>query len=269
MIADVATTVKIPSAAPQIQVWYVQREAVVSEACARLGIGNNTSVLSEEPRMVGLAGPSGVGKSTAAAMVVRRADVRAHFHEGVLWLQVGQGAKQRLPEIMTRLAGKVYETVMLKRCRPLRKAGSENDPEDGAAYIREVVDENSRRFLVVADDVGEREVLEELKRAGVLWVLYTTRQDTLLPEQTPQRLDEMLPNEAELVLRRAADLDDNARLPEAAYDLMNRCEFVVLDLAMVGRWGLGRRRRDEKAWRVAFNRIVEVQKGGGDEKALS
>ncbi|CAM9980978.1 unnamed protein product [Ectocarpus sp. 12 AP-2014] len=102
-----------------------------------------------------------------------------------------------------------------------------------------------------------------------MWVLYTTFQDTLLPEQTPQRLDEMLPNEAELVLRRAADLDDNARLPEAAYDLMSRCEFVVLDLAMVGRWGLVRRRRDEKAWRMAFNRIAEAQRGGGYEKALS
>ncbi|CAN0189918.1 unnamed protein product, partial [Ectocarpus sp. 6 AP-2014] len=229
-IADVATTVKIPSGAPRIQYWYVEREAVVSEACDRLGVGNSTSVSSEELRMVGLAGPSGVGKSTAAAMVAGRADVRAHFHKGVLWLQ--------------------------------------NDPEDGAAYIREV-DEKSRRFLVVADDVWEREVLEELKRAGVMWVLYTTRQDTLLPEQAPQRLDEMLPKEAELVLRRAADLDDNARLPEAAYDLMNRCESVVLDLAMVGRWGLVRRRRDEKAWRMALNRIVEAQKGGGDERVLS
>ncbi|CAN0209411.1 unnamed protein product, partial [Ectocarpus fasciculatus] len=225
-----ANTMKIPSGAPRILDWYVKRPAVVSEACGRLGIGNSTSVSSDEPRMVGLAGPSGVGKSTAAAMVVGRADVRAHFHKGVL---------------------------------------CENDPEDGAAYIREVVGENSRHFLVVADDVWEKEVLEELKRAGVMWVLYTTRQDTLLPEQAPQRLDEMLPNEAELVLRRAADLDDNARLPEAAYDLINRCEFVVLDLVMVGRWGLVRGRRDEKAWRMALNRIVEAQKGGGDEKALS
>ncbi|CAN0228106.1 unnamed protein product [Ectocarpus sp. 12 AP-2014] len=182
--------------------------------------------------MAGLAGPSGVEKSTAAAMVVDRADVRTHFHKGCF-------------------------------------AGGENDPEDWAAYIREVVDENSRRFLVVADDVWEREVLEELKGAGVMWVLYTTLQDTLLPEQTPQRLDEMLPNEAELVLRRAADLDDNARLPEAAYDLISPCEFVMLDLAMVGRWGLVRCRRDEKAWRMVFNRIVEAQKGGRDEKALS
>ncbi|CAM9732612.1 unnamed protein product [Ectocarpus sp. 4 AP-2014] len=269
-IAGMTDSVKIPSGAPRIQYWYVEREAVISKACDRLGVGNSTSDSSDEPRMAGLAGPSGVGKSTAAAMVVGRADVRAHFHKGLLWLQVGQGAKQRLPEIMTRLAGMVYETVMLKQCRPLRKAGSANDPEDGAAYIREVVDENSRRFLVVADDVWEREVLEELKRAGVMWVLYTTRQDTLLPEQAPQRLDEMLPNEAELVLRRAADLDDNARLPAAANDLMNRCEFVVLDLAMVGRWGLVRGRRDdEKVWRMALNRIVEAQKGGGDEKALS
>ena len=217
--------------------------------------------------MVGLAGPGGAGKSTAASMVVAEVDVRASFHKGVLWLQVGQGATVRLPELMLRLAGMVYERVMSKACRPPRKAGLDKDPEDGAAYIQEVVDDSCRRFLVIADDVWDVEVLTELKRAGV-WVLYTTRQDDLLPEP-PLRLDEVLPEEAEMVLRRAADLDNDERLPDAAYELMRRCEFGVLHLAFVGRWGDVRGRKENRPWQRTLERIEEAQKGDKGGKPLS
>ena len=211
--------------------------------------------------MVGLAGPGGAGKSTVASMVVAREDVRASFHKGVLWLSVGQGAKDRLAELMHRLAGMVYETVMQKTCRPFRKQGIDNDPEDGVAYIREVVDESSRRFLVVADDVWEVEVLQELKRAG-LWVIYTTRDGDLLPEAPAIRLDQILKEEAEMVLRRAADLADDADLPDAAYDLMELCEYGVMHLAFVGRWVHGR--NDRQVWQVVLDRIRNVQEGGDD-----
>lgn len=83
------------------------------------------------------------------------------------------------------------------------------------AYVREVVDDSNRRFLVVADDVWEMEVLEELKRARV-WVLYTTRLDCVLPGAPPLRLDQVLKEEAEMVLRRATNLRENVLLPEAA-----------------------------------------------------
>ena len=66
--------------------------------------------------MVGLAGPSGAGKSTVASMIIAREDVRAHFDRGVLWLQVRQGAKERLPELKSRHADMVYETVMQQKC---------------------------------------------------------------------------------------------------------------------------------------------------------
>lgn len=216
--------------------------------------------------MVGLAGLSDAGKSTVASMLIAREDVRASFHKGLLWLQVGQGAKDRLPEIMLRLAGMVYETVMLKMCRSPRTAGLGIDPEDGAAYIREVVDESSRRFLVVTDDVWEVEVLRELKNAGV-WVIYTTRHDGLLPEAPSLRLDQVMKEEAELVLRRAAELDD-APLPKAAYDLMERCEFSVMHLALVGRWSVVHGRRDEKAWQMVVECIEEAQAGGEGEDRL-
>eukprot|EP00903_Cladosiphon_okamuranus_P014963 g13850.t1 len=251
--------------APSIRDWYVEREKVMSRACDRLAVGISPDGF-KEPRMVGLAGPGGTGKSTVASMVVARGDVRASFKNGVLWLPVGKAAKNRLSALMFNLAEKVFNTVMGKTCRAPRKANVLLNNEDGAAYIREVVDDNSRRFLVVADDVWEEEVLRELERAGV-WVLYTTREDNLLPEDPPLRVDEVLEEEAEMVLRGAAELDDyTARLPEAAYELMRRCEYSMLDLVLVGRWSDVRRRSDKQAWQKALRRIVEAQKGGEGAK---
>lgn len=251
----------IPPEAPRIRNWHVEREGVVAETCERLGIGNNTKTeFFEQPRMVGLAGPCGSGKSTVASMVVAREDVRKYFYKGVLWLQVGQGAKDRLSEVILHLARMVYETVMQKACRPPRISGVGVTPEDGAAYIHEVVNETNLRFLVVADNVWEAEVLKELKWAGV-WVLYTTRHDNLEPE-APLRLDKVLEKEAEVVLKRAADLDDDTPLPGAAYELMQRCEFSVMHLAFAGRWRVVRGRSDEEAWRAALNHIGEAQKAG-------
>ena len=247
---------------PRIREWYVERGAVVSDACDGLGVGGSYDVY-QEPRMVGLGGPGGAGKSTVASMVVARPNVQMSFRKGVLWLPVGKGAKDRLEALMFDLAFMVYETVMQKRCRPPRKANVQINTEDGAAYIREVVDESSRRFLVVADDVWDVEVLEALRKAGA-WVLYTTRKDKLLPDAPPLRLDQVRKEEAEMVLRRAAELDDDAPLPEAAYEVMRRCEFVVLDLVLVGRRGEVRERRDELAWRKVLRRIMEAQKEGED-----
>ena len=256
---------RVPRGAPRIRDWYVERKAIVGQAFDHLGIGSSAADASGEPRMVGLAGPGGAGKSTVASMVVAREDVRAFFQKGVLWLPVGQEAEHRLPALMFNLAEMVYETVMRKTCRPPRKDDLKNEPEDGAAYIREVVDESSRRFLVVADDVWEVGVLRELKRAG-LWVLYTGRDGDLLSEAPTIRLDQVLKEEAEMVLRRAADLHDDADLPDAAYDLMELCEYGVMRLAFVGRWVHGR--NDRQVWQAVLERIKNAQGGGDDGRPV-
>ena len=256
----------LPPEAPRFRDWHVERKNVIAEACYRLGVGSSVAT-SEESRMVGLAGPSGAGKSVAASMVIAREDVRTSFQEGVLWLQAGKRAKDHLPELMFRLACMVYETVMQKECRPPRSAGPKSDPENGVSYILEVMDLSSRRFLVVVDDVWDVEVLEELERAG-MWVLYTSRQHDLLPE-APLRLDQVLKEEAEMVLRRAADLDDDAHLPKAVDRLMEGCEFAARDLAFVGRWGVVRHRNDDRNWQVALERIAEAQKGSEGGHLLS
>ncbi|CAM9956134.1 unnamed protein product, partial [Hapterophycus canaliculatus] len=108
-----ASDVLVPPGSHSIRDWHVERPEVVAEACERLGVGSRSDFF-EKPRMVGLAGPGGAGKSTVASMVAAREDVRKHFHKGVLWLPVGQGAKDRLPELILHLARMVYETVMGK-----------------------------------------------------------------------------------------------------------------------------------------------------------
>lgn len=193
--------VKIPSGAPSIRDWYVERVEVAAQICHHLGIGrsNGTAFFPEEkPRMVGLAGPGGAGKSTAASMVITQVDVQAFFQGRVLWLSVGKGAKDRLPSLMFELANMVRETVLGKTARRPREATVGINSEDGAAYIREEVGKGDRRFLVVADDVWDAEVLGELKRAGA-WVIYTTRKTDLFPETPALRLEEVLKEEAEMV----------------------------------------------------------------------
>lgn len=265
-ILALACKVKIPAGAPRVREWYVKREAVVADVCDRLGIWKSAIPLKQEPRMVGLSGTAGAGKSTAASMVVARPNVRACFQQGVLWLPVGRGAKDRLPALLLRLANMVYETVLQKNCRPPQRSGVGVEPEDGAAYISEMVHEGSRRYLVVADDVWDVEVLEELRRAGA-WVLYTTRSKSLLGDNgdPPLQMDAVTKEEAATVLRRAAGLRDDVALPGAANEVMTRCGFVVMDLAFVGRWGTVRGRSDGNFWRMALDRIAEAQKKGGKE----
>lgn len=264
-----ASRFKIPPEAPRLHDWHVERKPLVAEACSLLGVGQSGDA-PRKPRRVGLAGPGGAGKSTVASMVIIRADVRAYFEDGVLWLQVGQGAKERLLELKSRLADMVYETVKQKTCRGRRKKkNGDPEDEDGVEYIAHVMPKGKLRFLVVADDVWDVEVLQVLERTGA-WVLYTTRENDLAPE-TPLRLDQVREEEAELLLRRAADVNDDADLPPAAYDLMKRCEFAALDLVFVGRWSdvRGRRENVEQAWRKVLNRIEDAQRRGQDVKLLS
>ena len=313
--AFLASRVSIPSRAPRIQGWHVKREGVVREACHRLEIysgGGGGSAArggldgTGEPRVVGLAGPAGCGKSTAAAMVVAREDVRGHFHEGIVWLPVGgRGAVDRIPELMLRLANLVYDRVVERSGRssapPPRRPCAAADRHTGLAYTLGALSHLSssggsdggqrRRFLIVADDVYEPEVLEELRGVGACVLFTTTRSasgmrcggggggedgdgdgdgdgDAAGGGSLLIRMDNMEDGAAETVLRRASGLEeDGAELPRPAHDLIKSYGSVVMDVAYIGRWGLVRGRTDEKAWDTALSRILAEgdREGEGEE----
>lgn len=259
-ITLLASTVSVPAAAPRIREWYAEREAAVSAICDRLGVrfSDVQKASDHQQLLVGVAGPSGAGKSIAASMVVAREDVRAYFCKGVLWLKVGQEARHRLPALMDRLANMVFDAMAEGDARRPRAPDVGVRPENGAAYIRKVVGED-RRFLVVADDVWEAEVLEELKSTGAT-VLYTTPLEDLC-SGSPLRLHELLNGEVAAALVRAAELDDDAEPPDACTTIVQRCGSSAMDLAFVGRWGTVRGTTNGEAWASALIRIIEAQEG--------
>lgn len=307
---------------PRLRDWFVPRKQLVDEICTRLGVSlgrvadanvdggfsaaDNPAEAEEkdEPRMVGLAGPAGCGKSTAASLVIAREDARGHFYDGVVWLAVGgKGAKRRLPELMLRLANMVYETVRSKSggssaLRPPSTPGVVGDHRDNGAacgvaysvaYIRSAMgigvdaggdgaaDRRRRRrrpprYLIVADDVHEAEVLQEIKGIGATVLYTTTRSASGIRGGSPDggevdllRLDELLEDEADTVLRRAAGIKPGVELPQPARDFMKSYGSVVMDLAYVGRWGVVHGKTDTKAWDMALNRVFIEGGEGGEE----
>ena len=252
---------RLPAGAPVVYPWHVKRGEVIARVCERLGVTRTSGRASPEPLLVGLAGPPGSGKSIAASMVIAREDVRACFLKGVLWLSVGAGAgaKDRLPVLMYRLADMVYETVLGLEGRPPRTPDVGVDPENGATYIREAMGFDIRRLLIVADDVCEEKVLGELRSTGAS-LLYTTRSEHLFSDPSLVRLGNLRRHEAETVLRRVTEVDDEAALPKAAYEVIERCGSCVVELVFVGRWGAIRERVDREAWQKPVDRIIEAQR---------
>lgn len=269
--------------------------------------------VEQPPPVVGLGGPTGCGKSTVAAMVVAHEDVRGYFHEGVVWLPVGgKGAKHRLPELMARLASLVHDTEMRRSFSgdsripippPPRKACIAITPDrlDSAAFIRAVLGLSppsprptggsrgeklgvdgggggggrGRRYLIIADDVCEPEVLQELMGLGAC-VLYTTTRsvegmrlgdgdgDGNGADADLLQLDDLREEEAETVLRRACGMP-HATLPQTAHEMIKAYGSVAMDINYFGRWDVVCGKADEKAWDMALSRVF-VEAGDGGER---
>lgn len=267
----------VPKGTPARQCWHVTRERVVKRVISvvfegfrgRHGEGGGR-------RVVGLVGDSGSGKTTAASELVRGGVVRELFSDGVVWLNVGRGAKDRLRCLMHELASMVHEVVCCGKGRPPPAAvESSADGYSSAAYIREIMtgtatqgsgdgigsgangggggDESRghhhRRCFLVADSVWEPEVIALLRETG-MWLLVTTRLENLVRDAEGEtvRLDKLSPHEGEAVLRGAAGIPAGVPLPDAARDLGELCGYVAMDLAYVGRWNSVCGRRDRLAW---------------------
>lgn len=277
----------MPKGKPAEQSWHVARDRVVSAVYEHLSSG-------QTPQVVGLVGRSGSGKTTCAASIVgepkggssrrqnetgdqmlRRLNrVREHFSDGVVWLRVGRGAgsAERVPALMSHLARTVFEE--LAHSYGFAPGASPTDPRDGSAFIRGFVRGTGKaatrkRCLIVADDVWELDILEELRHTG-MWVLFTTRDPRLVEraEGSVVPVDQVSKAEAESLLRGAAELSTGSSLPSAAAKIIERCDRMANHLEFVGRWSTVKGSDDEDDWAEAVSAIdAEMSAVAGEAEA--
>lgn len=259
----------VPIGAPTIKTWHVERTRVLTETVERLCSGRKT------PRVVALVGGSGSGKTTIASEIVRSATVRNFFSGGIVWLRVGVGGKTRMPSLMQRLADRVAE----RGFGGTLDGGMPMASEDPTSYIkRRVRDDRGRqgslRYLVVADDVRESEVVTKLAQTG-LWVLLTTRNSSvgnkslvggvrggIITTVEMVKVGGMSKEEADLLLRRSAEVPLKAELPDAAQEITELCYRTAMDVSFVGRWIALRGRTDQLAWSDAVSSIQSQLRRG-------
>lgn len=258
----------VPKGTPARQCWHVTRDCVIKrvvkiviegirgrDGSGGVGVGGH-----EGRRVVGLVGESGSGTTTAASELVRRSVVRELFPDGIVWLNVGNGAKGRLRCLMHDLASMVHEVVGGGKGKPPPADSFSCEGYSSAAYIKEMVTTTAavatkgqghghRRCLLVADDVWDAEVISELRATG-MWILVTTHREDLIKGAKGEtvRVEKLSQDDAEAVLRRASGIPAGMHLPEAARDLSELCGYVAMDVAFVGRWNTVCGRGDRLAW---------------------
>eukprot|EP00903_Cladosiphon_okamuranus_P014799 g13708.t1 len=242
-----AKLASIPKGMPAPKSWHVVRQQVMDSVFGALA-GDG------EARLVGLVGGSGSGKTTAASEIVRSRRLREAFSDGIVWLTFGEGAKGHLQSSMLQLARIVHKDIGGSVGRFPTVA------EDGAAYVKRWIEKGAGgkplRCLLAADNVWEKEVVHKLLETG-MWVLLSTRDEELVTSSHGEvvGVDKLSEADAESVLRRAAELPPEVRLPDDAVDLIELCGRVAMDLAFVGRWSTVRGRQDRSAWADAAGKV--------------
>ena len=161
--------VTLPTGAPMRKSWYVDRHQIVQDVYDRL-------CRERSPRLVALVGESGSGKTTVAVEFNMDRRVQSFFSDGIIWLSVDDGATDRLPSLMVRLAGLVDKNISGRVHQTLVY------PDGGTEHIKRYIEQGRQgqglRCLVVADNVWDHEVVRELKKTG-MWILITTRDQRL------------------------------------------------------------------------------------------
>lgn len=242
-----AKVANVPKGTPAHKSWHVERRNVTETVFQALDADGG-------PHLVGLVGDGGAGKTTAASAIVSSTEVREAFSDGIVWLPVNEGAQENLPCLMLQLAQMVFEDIGGSVGR--RPSGS----DDGLAYVKQQVENGhggkGLKCLVVADNVWESGVVSQLLETR-MWILLSTQDEELVKRAKGEvvGVDELSEAEAESVLRRAAELSPEARLPDDAMDLIELCGRVAMDLAFVGRWSTVRGRQDLTAWSNAACKV--------------
>jgi hypothetical protein len=171
------------------------------------------------PRVVGLVGMGGAGKSTLARAVAAEPPVQAEFADGIVWIDVGPSPD--LPACLTRVLA------------ALGDADPVFEVSTGTDRLRRLLD--GARCLLVLDDVCDADHLRAFDLGRTVRLLVTTRsRDALFT--TTHAVCELGPVDeptARQVLARYARCGAES-LPEAAETVIRRCGGLVLALAIAG-----------------------------------
>jgi WD40 repeat protein len=178
---------RVPMMAPEPPADYVTRPAIFEAIKAQLvdSAGDGVS------HTVALRGAGGYGKTTLASVLAHDSDIQDAYFDGILWVELGADAHQRLvpliSDLVTLIEGQVCALTTINAAR--------------TAFGQALGD---RRFLLIVDDVWDRNDLSPFLHAGknVARVI-TTRFDRELPREiSRQQVDAMDAGEARTLLSR-------------------------------------------------------------------
>ena len=192
---------------------YVPRRGKLNQIRAALTDNDNREVTLT----TALHGAGGFGKTVLARAICRDVRVRAAFHDGVFYIEVGRDASD------ANITAKIAQSII----RRLTGSDPGNlDPESVAGALADAI--GNRRVLIVADDIWRHRQLDFLRfNNGTLdshcanaKLLFTTRVNTFrLSEHSAIDVDKMELDEAVHLLAHG--------LPELA----DRFEHVLTGLA--------------------------------------
>ena len=131
---------------------------------------------------------------------------------------------------------RIFYTDVMKRVLEAPQLG-----QDGTSYVRNAITNgnggNGLSCLVVADDVWDAEVVEQLRETGMR-VLITTRERSLVDQGKSVSVKALTDDEAKDLLRATVQLPRDADLPNEAMDMISRCDNVAMYVEFVGRWSI-------------------------------
>jgi len=206
-------------------------------------------------------GMGGVGKTTLAAMVVARADVRKYFSDGVAWVRIGSRSKQEF-------SYSFYVSCLQEICRQLpflnevplfaellhtpgEKPSVRKRREQGfLTYARDTVSDllHMRHVLIVLDDVFWADDLQwfqfHSRRSGSkqenhsTTLLVTTRSRDLLSAAETVEVDLLDEADAILLLVSESGQPSNHVMASSmeARAVVRECANHPLAVKSVGRW---------------------------------
>ncbi|MEU8365258.1 NB-ARC domain-containing protein [Nonomuraea sp. NPDC048882] len=224
----------------------------------RAELTGQMSRLVTTPSVVGLHGGAGVGKSTLARLVCRRPEIKDHFRDGIVWVDVGVDCTPaRMTELISGVVRRLGSTEFLP-----------SDPMQAGMRLGELIAD--RRLLIVVDDVWEERQLTPLLQGGSRCTrLVTTRDRRLLPGGVPiMAIDVMTGAEAADLIRATVPSLD----APAAARLAELCGRWPILLGLLGGY-LRTRIADGVAVDTAYDEVLggltEQGAAAFDEEAVS